>query len=79
MSFTFILKKRKKEKSGFFLWFNSVTNIPPSIIQSSCENVVTVIERFEDCTFVCGTNGEEPMCWKLVRNNNISKIIFRSA
>ncbi|XP_048014296.1 semaphorin-7A [Megalobrama amblycephala] len=37
----------------------------PRCGESFCENVVTVIERFEDCTFVCGTNGEEPMCWKL--------------
>uniref|UniRef100_A0A672MDE9 Semaphorin 7A n=1 Tax=Sinocyclocheilus grahami TaxID=75366 RepID=A0A672MDE9_SINGR len=36
-----------------------------SSIQGSCENVVTVIERFEDYTFVCGTNGEQPLCWKL--------------
>ncbi|XP_059401995.1 semaphorin-7A-like isoform X1 [Carassius carassius] len=33
--------------------------------ESSCENVVTIIERFQDYTFVCGTNGEQPMCWKL--------------
>lgn len=37
----------------------------PRCGKSSCENVVTVIERFQDCTFVCGTNGEEPKCWKL--------------
>ncbi|XP_067292221.1 semaphorin-7A isoform X2 [Pseudorasbora parva] len=32
---------------------------------SSCKNVVTVIEKFQDCTIVCGTNGEDPTCWKL--------------
>uniref|UniRef100_A0A9J8ABV4 Semaphorin 7A (JohnMiltonHagen blood group) n=1 Tax=Cyprinus carpio carpio TaxID=630221 RepID=A0A9J8ABV4_CYPCA len=33
--------------------------------ESSCENVVTIIERFQDYTFVCGTNGNQPKCWKL--------------
>ncbi|XP_016145817.1 semaphorin-7A-like [Sinocyclocheilus grahami] len=37
----------------------------PRCGEGSCENVVTVIERFEDYTFVCGTNGEQPLCWKL--------------
>uniref|UniRef100_A0A671T0S9 Semaphorin-7A-like n=1 Tax=Sinocyclocheilus anshuiensis TaxID=1608454 RepID=A0A671T0S9_9TELE len=37
----------------------------PRCGEGSCENVVTVIERFEDYTFVCGTNGEQPRCWKL--------------
>ncbi|XP_007228310.3 semaphorin-7A [Astyanax mexicanus] len=33
--------------------------------QSSCENTVTVIEDFQSCILVCGTNGENPKCWKL--------------
>ncbi|XP_016354652.1 semaphorin-7A-like isoform X1 [Sinocyclocheilus anshuiensis] len=33
--------------------------------ESPCENVVTIIERFQDYTFVCGTNGDQPKCWKL--------------
>ncbi|XP_052454023.1 semaphorin-7A [Carassius gibelio] len=37
----------------------------PKCGEGSCENVVTVIERFENYTFVCGTNGEQPQCWKL--------------
>uniref|UniRef100_A0A8C1MHG2 Semaphorin 7A n=1 Tax=Cyprinus carpio TaxID=7962 RepID=A0A8C1MHG2_CYPCA len=37
----------------------------PRCVEGSCENVVTVIERFENYTFVCGTNGEQPQCWKL--------------
>uniref|UniRef100_A0A673J1T1 Semaphorin-7A-like n=1 Tax=Sinocyclocheilus rhinocerous TaxID=307959 RepID=A0A673J1T1_9TELE len=37
----------------------------PRCGEGSCENAVTVIERFEDYTFVCGTNGEQPQCWKL--------------
>ncbi|KAM9754607.1 semaphorin-7A [Menidia menidia] len=30
-----------------------------------CENVITVIETFQDSLFVCGTNGNKPQCWKL--------------
>ncbi|XP_065148136.1 semaphorin-7A [Paramisgurnus dabryanus] len=38
--------------------------------EKSCENVITVIERFQNCTFVCGTNGEKPTCWKLYPGEN---------
>uniref|UniRef100_A0A3P9NY11 Semaphorin 7A (JohnMiltonHagen blood group) n=1 Tax=Poecilia reticulata TaxID=8081 RepID=A0A3P9NY11_POERE len=31
-----------------------------------CRNVITVIEKFQDNMFVCGTNGHKPKCWKLV-------------
>lgn len=37
-----------------------------TIFQSSCENVITVIEELQDWIFVCGTNGKQPRCWKLV-------------
>ncbi|XP_057693550.1 semaphorin-7A isoform X2 [Corythoichthys intestinalis] len=30
-----------------------------------CKNVITVIEKFGDSLFVCGTNGLRPHCWKL--------------
>ncbi|CAN9499339.1 unnamed protein product [Ophioblennius macclurei] len=30
-----------------------------------CENVITVLEKFQDSLFVCGTNGYRPQCWKL--------------
>ncbi|XP_017160916.1 semaphorin-7A isoform X1 [Poecilia reticulata] len=30
-----------------------------------CRNVITVIEKFQDNMFVCGTNGHKPKCWKL--------------
>ncbi|KAI1904440.1 hypothetical protein AGOR_G00005670 [Albula goreensis] len=30
-----------------------------------CENIVTVIQQFQDSLFVCGTNGNKPQCWKL--------------
>ncbi|MEQ2267131.1 hypothetical protein XENORESO_002128 [Xenotaenia resolanae] len=30
-----------------------------------CKNVITVIEKFQDDLFVCGTNGHTPKCWKL--------------
>ncbi|XP_029952788.1 semaphorin-7A [Salarias fasciatus] len=33
--------------------------------EESCENVITVIEKFQDSLFVCGTNGHRPQCWKL--------------
>ncbi|XP_068579641.1 semaphorin-7A [Cebidichthys violaceus] len=33
--------------------------------EGQCENVITVIEKFQDSLFVCGTNGHRPQCWKL--------------
>lgn len=33
--------------------------------EDHCENVITVIEQFQDSLFVCGTNGYRPQCWKL--------------
>ncbi|XP_029008337.1 semaphorin-7A [Betta splendens] len=33
--------------------------------EGPCENVITVIEEFQDSLFVCGTNGHNPQCWKL--------------
>ncbi|XP_008275035.1 semaphorin-7A [Stegastes partitus] len=33
--------------------------------EGPCENVVTVIEKFQDSMFVCGTNGQNPQCWEL--------------
>ncbi|NP_001315437.1 semaphorin-7A isoform 1 precursor [Danio rerio] len=47
----------------------------PRCGESSCENVVTVIETFQNCKFVCGTNGEEPQCWELYpRESNHSVV-----
>ncbi|XP_072242009.1 semaphorin-7A [Leuresthes tenuis] len=44
-----------------------------------CENVITVIERFQDSLFVCGTNGNKPKCWKLFPSvNNQSHEIVES-
>ncbi|XP_051546400.1 semaphorin-7A-like [Myxocyprinus asiaticus] len=52
-------------------------DLPKSCGGSSCENVVTVIERFQDFTFVCGTNGEDPKCWKLYpRESNLSNEVI---
>ncbi|XP_028306966.1 semaphorin-7A isoform X2 [Gouania willdenowi] len=34
-------------------------------LEGPCENVITVIETFQDSLFVCGTNGRRPQCWKL--------------
>ncbi|KAM4553947.1 semaphorin-7A [Fundulus diaphanus] len=31
-----------------------------------CKNEITVIEKFQDDLFVCGTNGRRPMCWKVI-------------
>ncbi|XP_051979364.1 semaphorin-7A-like [Xyrauchen texanus] len=51
--------------------------LPKSCGGCSCENVVTVIERFQDFTFVCGTNGEDPKCWKLYpRESNHSNEVI---
>ncbi|XP_061630479.1 semaphorin-7A [Phyllopteryx taeniolatus] len=33
--------------------------------EGPCENVITVIKKFGDSLFVCGTNGHRPHCWKL--------------
>ncbi|XP_077566740.1 semaphorin-7A-like [Stigmatopora nigra] len=33
-------------------------------LEDPCKNVITVIERFGDSLFVCGTNGHRPHCWK---------------
>ncbi|XP_049579748.1 semaphorin-7A isoform X2 [Syngnathus scovelli] len=33
--------------------------------EGPCEYVITVIEKFGDSLFVCGTNGHRPHCWKL--------------
>ncbi|XP_076589062.1 semaphorin-7A isoform X2 [Chaetodon auriga] len=33
--------------------------------EGPCDNVITVIEKFQDSLFVCGTNGQKPQCWKL--------------
>ncbi|XP_070763581.1 semaphorin-7A [Enoplosus armatus] len=45
--------------------------------EDPCENVITVIEKFEDSLFVCGTNGLKPQCWKLFSsvNNQSHKIV----
>ncbi|KAG7523251.1 semaphorin-7A [Solea senegalensis] len=37
---------------------------------STCENVITAIEKFEGSLFICGTNGQKPQCWKLVSSTN---------
>nr|XP_020474991.1 semaphorin-7A [Monopterus albus] len=34
------------------------------------ENVITVIEKFQDSLLVCGTNGRKPQCWKLFSSVN---------
>ncbi|XP_035520997.1 semaphorin-7A [Morone saxatilis] len=47
--------------------------------EGSCENVITVIEKFQDSLFVCGTNGHKPQCWKLFSSvNNQSHEIMES-
>nr|XP_019933767.1 PREDICTED: semaphorin-7A [Paralichthys olivaceus] len=47
--------------------------------EGSCENVITVIEKFQDSTFVCGTNGFKPQCWKLFSSvNNQSHEVVES-
>ncbi|XP_068459717.1 semaphorin-7A [Clinocottus analis] len=47
--------------------------------EGQCENVITVIETFQDSLFVCGTNGHKPQCWKLFPSvNNQSYEIVKS-
>ncbi|XP_029290458.1 semaphorin-7A [Cottoperca gobio] len=47
--------------------------------EGQCENVITVIEKFQDSLFVCGTNGHTPQCWKLFSSvNNQSHEIVES-
>lgn len=47
--------------------------------EGQCENVITVIEKFQDSLFVCGTNGHKPQCWKLFSSvNNQSNEIVES-
>ncbi|XP_071354558.1 semaphorin-7A [Trachinotus anak] len=47
--------------------------------EGPCENVITVIEKFQDSLFVCGTNGRKPQCWKLFPSvNNQSHEIVES-
>ncbi|XP_073328805.1 semaphorin-7A [Pagrus major] len=47
--------------------------------EGPCENVITVIEKFQDSLFVCGTNGHKPQCWKLFSSvNNQSREIMKS-
>ncbi|XP_069019637.1 semaphorin-7A isoform X1 [Embiotoca jacksoni] len=44
-----------------------------------CENVITVIEKFQDSLFVCGTNRLKPQCWTLFPSvNNQSHEIVES-
>ncbi|XP_019127808.2 semaphorin-7A isoform X2 [Larimichthys crocea] len=38
--------------------------------EDPCENVITVIEKFQHSLFVCGTNGHRPQCWKLFSSVN---------
>ncbi|XP_056595835.1 semaphorin-7A [Triplophysa dalaica] len=48
--------------------------LQPFFEDKSCENVVTVIELFQNSTLVCGTNGENPMCWTLFYDKNNSSV-----
>ncbi|KAJ8344487.1 hypothetical protein SKAU_G00318160 [Synaphobranchus kaupii] len=48
-----------------------VENLPLTVTgeqnckEISCENIITVIQQFQDSLFVCGTNGNTPQCWTL--------------
>lgn len=41
--------------------------------EDSCQNIITVIEDFNDSLFVCGTNGHKPLCWTLDPSINKSE------
>ncbi|XP_060743168.1 semaphorin-7A [Tachysurus vachellii] len=58
---------------------NLTDNFGGSCHGSSCENVITVIEEFQDWLFVCATNGKQPKCWKLdSRIINGSSVVVES-
>ncbi|CAF98337.1 unnamed protein product [Tetraodon nigroviridis] len=44
--------------------------------EGACSNVITVIEKFQDSLFVCGTNGQKPRCWKLRQNDPDNEKIY---
>lgn len=46
------------------------------MFQGLCENVITIIEKFQDSLFVCGTNGHRPQCWKLVSVCKVSECLL---
>ncbi|XP_036431928.1 semaphorin-7A [Colossoma macropomum] len=45
--------------------FTLIANRDQSCDKCSREYAVTVIEEFQNSILVCGTNGENPKCWKL--------------
>ncbi|XP_062847776.1 semaphorin-7A isoform X2 [Trichomycterus rosablanca] len=56
--------------------YTLTTNRGDACHESSCENVVTVIEEFQNSILVCGTNGEQPACWNLPHiENNQSRTV----
>lgn len=55
------------------------TEKQPQCEEGSCQNVITVIEKFQESLFICGTNGKRPQCWKLFSSvNNQSHEIMKS-
>ncbi|CAK6950988.1 semaphorin-7A [Scomber scombrus] len=57
--------------------FNLHTTGQQQCQEGPCQNVITVIEKFQDSLFVCGTNGHKPQCWKLFSsvNNQSNQIV----
>ncbi|KAJ8002435.1 hypothetical protein DPEC_G00158870 [Dallia pectoralis] len=53
------------DTSRIIEWFPVNTTGGQACEVSPCENVITVIQKFQDSLFVCGTNGNKPQCWKL--------------
>ncbi|KAJ8417605.1 hypothetical protein AAFF_G00224480 [Aldrovandia affinis] len=45
--------------------------------ETQCQNIITVIEQFQDSLFVCGTNANMPVCWKVYPkvDNQTSRVI----
>ncbi|KAM4618240.1 semaphorin-7A [Polymixia lowei] len=55
------------------------TTVKQECSEGPCENIITVIQKFQDSLFVCGTNGYKPQCWKLYSQvNNQSREIVES-
>ncbi|KAK5867353.1 hypothetical protein PBY51_011854 [Eleginops maclovinus] len=71
----------KLDVEGFHIMENFSLKAPGQqhCEEGRCENVITVIEKFQDSLFVCGTNGNKPQCWKLFPSvNNQSLEIVES-
>ncbi|XP_026168125.1 semaphorin-7A [Mastacembelus armatus] len=72
----FVLKLDERDN---FETFSLKSTREQQLQEGPHENVITVIEKFQDSLFICGTNGNKPQCWKLFSPvNNHSHEIMKS-